>query len=157
MKKIPSSSYRNPVHLLALGFGSGAAPKAPGTFGTVVGVILYLPLSQLALPWYLAVVVVGAIAGIYICGKTSRDWGVHDHGAIVWDEIIGYWITMIAIPVTWYWILVGFLLFRLFDIWKPWPISVLDKRVGGGTGIMVDDILAGIISWVILMLLVSLV
>ena len=71
MKKIPSSSYRNPIHLLALGFGSGAAPKAPGTFGTVVGVILYLPLSQLEVPWYLAVVVVGAIAGIYICGKNT--------------------------------------------------------------------------------------
>jgi len=103
MNSVPPSAFRNPVHLLAIGLGSGAAPKAPGTFGTLAAVVLYLPLSLLAPLWYGLVVLVAALIGIYLCGKTSRDWGVHDHGAIVWDEFVGYWITMFLIPVTWYW------------------------------------------------------
>ncbi len=150
MNKVPSSSFKNPIHFLAIGLGSGAAPKAPGTFGTVMAVLLYWPLSQLPLFPYCAVVLVAAIVGVYICGKTSKDWQVHDHGGIVWDEFVGYWITMIAIPVTWYWALLGFVLFRIFDIWKPWPISWLDKKVHGGLGIMIDDVVAGVFSWVIL-------
>ena len=150
MNKVPSSSFKNPIHFLAIGLGSGAAPKAPGTFGTVMAVLLYWPLSQLPLFAYCAVVLVAAIVGVYICGKTSKDWQVHDHGGIVWDEFVGYWITMIAIPVTWYWALLGFVLFRIFDIWKPWPISWLDKKVHGGLGIMIDDVVAGVFSWVIL-------
>jgi phosphatidylglycerophosphatase A len=150
MNKVPSSSFKHPIHFLAIGLGSGAAPKAPGTFGTVMAVLLYWPLSQLPLFSYCAVVLVAAIVGVYICGKTSKDWQVHDHGGIVWDEFVGYWITMIAIPVTWYWALLGFVLFRIFDIWKPWPISWLDKKVHGGLGIMIDDVVAGVFSWVIL-------
>ena len=139
MNKVPSSSFKHPIHFLAIGLGSGAAPKAPGTFGTVMAVLLYWPLAQLAL-----------LVGVYICGKTSKDWQVHDHGGIVWDEFVGYWITMIAIPVTWYWALLGFVLFRIFDIWKPWPISWLDKKVHGGLGIMIDDVVAGVFAWAIL-------
>lgn len=150
MNKVPSSSFKHPIHFLAIGLGSGAAPKAPGTFGTLMAVLLYWPLSQLPLISYCAVVLVAAIVGVYICGKTSKDWQVHDHGGIVWDEFVGYWITMIAIPVTWYWALLGFVLFRVFDIWKPWPISWLDKKVHGGLGIMIDDVVAGVFAWAIL-------
>jgi len=145
----------NPIHLLSLGFGSGLSPHAPGTMGTLVAIPLYLLLSQLELWPYLIVVAAGFLLGIYLCDKTSKALGVHDHSGIVWDEIIGYWITMIAIPaVTWQWILAGFVLFRFFDIVKPWPVKIADKRVPGGFGIMFDDLLAGLyalaciqISW----------
>ncbi|PIE41184.1 MAG: phosphatidylglycerophosphatase A [Gammaproteobacteria bacterium] len=156
MNKVPASAFKHPVHFLAIGLGSGAAPKAPGTWGTVAAAILYIPLSDLNLTAYLAVIVVAALVGVYLCGKTSADWGVHDHGAIVWDEFVGFWITMIAVPFTWYWLLAGFALFRLFDIWKPWPIQYFDKHVHGGLGIMVDDIIAGLFALVILQLLVVL-
>jgi phosphatidylglycerophosphatase A len=145
----------SPVHLLSLGFGSGLSPHAPGTMGTLVAIPLYLLLSRLELWPYLIVVAAGFLLGIYVCDKTSKALGVHDHSGIVWDEIIGYWITMIAIPaVTWQWILAGFVLFRFFDIVKPWPVRIADKRVPGGFGIMFDDLLAGLyalaciqISW----------
>ena len=135
---------RNPLHLLSLGFGSGLAPFAPGTFGTLVAIPLYLPLAQLSLPWYLLTVVAGFGVGIYLCQYTSDALGVHDHSAIVWDEIVGYWITMTAVPLAWQWILLGFMLFRLFDIVKPWPVKLADKRMKGGLGIMFDDVLAGL-------------
>lgn len=138
--------FKNPIHFLAYGFGSGLSPKAPGTFGTIMAVICYLPLSLLPLNGYLFVVAVSMIAGVYICGKAAEDLGVHDHGGIVWDEFAGFWVTMIAVPNHWAAILAGFILFRFFDIVKPWPISWLDKRVKGGFGIMVDDILAGLYS-----------
>ncbi|OUS26710.1 phosphatidylglycerophosphatase A [Gammaproteobacteria bacterium 45_16_T64] len=157
MNKVPASSFTHPIHFLAIGLGSGAAPKAPGTFGTAMAVLLYWPLSQLALWPYIGVVFVAAVLGVYICGKTSRDWQVHDHGGIVWDEFVGYWITMIAIPVTWYWALLGFVLFRIFDIWKPWPISWLDHKVHGGLGIMIDDVVAGVFAWVVLASVVNVV
>lgn len=145
----------SPIHLLSLGFGSGLSRYAPGTMGTLVAIPLYLLLSRLELLPYLIVVATGFLAGIYVCDKTSKALGVHDHSGIVWDEIIGYWITMIAIPaVTWQWILAGFVLFRFFDIVKPWPVKIADKRVPGGFGIMFDDLLAGLyalaciqISW----------
>lgn len=156
MNSVPRSAFRNPIHFLAIGLGSGAAPKAPGTFGTAAAVLLYLPMSQLTAWWYVAILLVTTVIGIYLCDKTSRDWGVHDHGAIVWDEFVGFWITMLLIPPTWYWILAGFLLFRLFDIWKPWPIRYIDRSVHGGLGIMLDDILAGIMAWAVLFLAVQL-
>jgi len=140
---------------LSLGFGSGLSPYAPGTMGTLVAIPLYLLLSQLELMPYLIVVVAGFLIGIYLCDKTSKALGVHDHSGIVWDEIIGYWITMTAVPaLTWQWIVAGFVLFRFFDIVKPWPVKIADKRVPGGFGIMFDDLLAGLyalacmqISW----------
>ena len=143
-------NWLNPVHLLALGFGSGAAPKAPGTRGTLVAVILYWPLSQLNLNQYLLMVLVTCVVGIYLCGKTAEDLGVHDHGSIVWDEFAGFWITMIAAPVGWVWVLIGFVLFRFFDIIKPWPINWIDKKVTGGLGIMLDDVVAGVMAALVL-------
>lgn len=157
MNKVPSSAFKNPIHFLAIGLGSGAAPKAPGTWGTVAAAILYIPLASLSLPAYLAVIVVSSLVGVYLCGKTSEDWGVHDHGGIVWDEFVGFWITMIAVPFTWYWLLIGFALFRLFDIWKPWPIKYFDKQVHGGLGIMLDDIIAGLFSLTILHFIIAFV
>lgn len=143
---------RNPVHLLAFGFGSGLAPRAPGTWGTLAAVPLWWALAQTPLWCYLAVTLAVCVAGVWICGRTSRDLGVHDHGGIVWDEIAGFLVTMIAAPVSWPAVLAGFALFRLFDIVKPWPIGWLDARVGGGAGIMVDDLLAGVYALVLLQL-----
>ena len=141
------------IQFLALGFGSGLAPKAPGTFGTLAAVPLFLLLALLTPLFYLIAIIVMSIAGVYICGKAADDLGVHDHPAIVWDEFVGYFITMFMIPVSWQSVLVGFLLFRLFDIFKPWPISYIDKNMSGGLGIMFDDILAGLFSLVIMQLI----
>ncbi|MFK7976183.1 MAG: phosphatidylglycerophosphatase A [Halioglobus sp.] len=145
---------RNPVQLLAFGFGSGLAPKAPGTFGTLLAVLLFVPLAELDLLYYSAVVIFCAVVGIWICGAASRQLGVHDHGGIVWDEFVGFWITMWAVPEKWHWVILGFLLFRFFDVVKPWPIGWLDKRVGGGFGIMVDDMIAGVMACGVLHVLV---
>ena len=143
----------NPIHCLAFGFGSGLAPKAPGTFGTLLAVPLYLLLSQLSLLPYILVVVIAFAIGIYLCGRTATDLGVHDHPGIVWDEFVGFWITMIAAPAGWLWVVIGFILFRLFDIWKPWPIRFFDKNVESGLGIMIDDVLAGIYALMVLQLI----
>ena len=134
----------NPIHFLALGFGSGLLPKAPGTYGTLAAIPLYLLLAPTSMSTYLIIVMIMSVAGIYICGKAAKDAGVHDHGAIVWDEIVGFLITMFMVPLSWQSIVVGFILFRIFDIFKPWPISYIDKNLHGGLGIMVDDILAGL-------------
>lgn len=145
-----SQLLKNPVHFLAFGFGSGLAPKGPGTAGTVVALLLWPLLAPLPLYAYIGVVIAVSLLGFYLCGKTARDMGVHDHPGIVWDEIAGYWLTMTALPTSWPWALAGFVLFRVFDIWKPWPISWLDRQVHGGIGIMVDDLLAGLFAWAIL-------
>ena len=142
-----------PIQLLALGFGSGLAPKAPGTFGTLAAIPLFLLLATLTHLYYFIALLVMSVAGIYICGKAAAEVGVHDHPAIVWDEFVGYFITMFMVPVSWQSILVGFLLFRFFDIVKPWPISFIDKKMSGGFGIMFDDIIAGIFALVIMQLI----
>ncbi|WP_025821143.1 phosphatidylglycerophosphatase A family protein [Shewanella marina] len=149
-KAVKRLTLKHPIHFLALGFGSGLFAKAPGTFGTLAGIPVYLLLAQLSLPWYLALTFIGALAGIYICHKASKDMQVHDHGAIVWDEVIGLLVTMIAAPTGWPWVVLGFVLFRIFDILKPWPIRLLDAKVHGGFGIMIDDILAGVFSLICL-------
>jgi len=135
---------RNPLHLLSFGFGSGLSPVAPGTCGTLFAIPPYLLLAQLPLFWYLLALALAYAAGVYLCGYTSRALGVHDHGAIVWDEFVGFWITMIALPASWQWILAGFVLFRLFDIVKPWPVKLADRKMKGGFGIMFDDLLAAV-------------
>lgn len=145
-----SSIWRNPTHFLACGFGAGAMPVMPGTFGSIVGVCLYLMLAHL--PWvaYLLIDMALLIVGVYLCDRTSCDWGVEDSPAIVWDEMASFPLVMLAIPLTWYYVLAGFVLFRLFDIAKPWPIGWLDSRVRGGLGVMLDDVLAALFAWVIL-------
>ncbi|NOY63180.1 MAG: phosphatidylglycerophosphatase A [Gammaproteobacteria bacterium] len=146
----PAVVLRNPVHLLAFGFGSGLAPRAPGTVGTLAAIPIFLLLQPLSLALYIAVVFVALIAGIWICQRSSELLGAHDHPGIVWDEFVGYWITMVAAPPGWLWIVVGFVLFRLFDICKPWFIGVADRKLDGGLGIMLDDVLAGLFSCLIL-------
>ena len=140
----PQPDWGNPVHLLAFGLGTGASPYAPGTVGTLLGIPLYWLLAPLGPGWYLAAVLVLFVGGVLLCGRTSRDLGVHDHPGIVWDEILGYLITMAFAPPGWLWVLLGFIAFRGLDIWKPWPIRWVDRRVEGGLGIMLDDVLAGI-------------
>jgi len=154
---MPASSWKKPIHILAFGFGAGASPKAPGTMGTLVAIPLYMLLSDFPLFLYVVVVLLVTGFGVYICDRCAKDLQVHDHSGIVWDEIAGYLITMIAIPMEWWTVLLGFVLFRIFDIWKPWPIGYFDKHVKGGLGIMLDDVVAGILAWVILYSIVNFV
>jgi phosphatidylglycerophosphatase A len=156
LTRISPALLRNPLHLLSLGLGSGLSPVAPGTCGTLLAIPPYLLLAQLSLPYYLLAVLLAFAAGIYLCGYTSTALGVHDHSGIVWDEFVGFWITMIAVPPTWQWILAGFVLFRLFDIVKPWPVKVADANMKGGFGIMFDDVLAGLYALVGLQLAMQL-
>ena len=143
----------NKVHLLATGFGSGLAPVSPGTFGTLAAVPFYLMFVYSPTWVFWLFTLITCLVGPYICGKAADDIGVHDHKAIVWDEFAGFFITMCLVPFSWINVVVGFALFRFFDIIKPWPISFLDKKVHGGLGIMLDDILAGVISAGILLYL----
>ena len=149
-KTLNRTVLTSPVHFLAFGFGSGLSPKAPGTMGTLAAILLYLLLMNLPLTGYLLAVLLISVVGIWICGESSRRLGVHDHGGIVWDEFAGFLLTMTAAPQGWAWIVLGFALFRLFDIWKPWPVRVADRQLHGGLGIMLDDILAGIYAWLVL-------
>ena len=142
--------FRSAVQFLAFGFGSGLSPKAPGTAGTVAAIPLFLLMTQLNLGLYSALVVLGAVVGVHLCDVASKELGVHDHPGIVWDEFVGFWVTMWAVPVTWQTVVAGFLVFRVFDIAKPWPIRALDKQVQGGFGIMVDDIVAGLFGCVVM-------
>jgi len=154
---MPASSWKNPIHILAFGFGAGASPRAPGTMGTLVAVPIYMLLSELPVFVYVLIVLLVTGFGVYICDRCAKDLQVHDHSGIVWDEIAGYLITMIAIPMSIWTVCIGFALFRLFDIWKPWPIGYFDRHVKGGLGIMLDDVVAGVLAWVILYTLVNFV
>lgn len=148
---------KNPVHLLAFGFGAGLSPRAPGTVGTVLAVLIYLLLPPMPPLYYAGLLVLSFGFGIWLCGKTAEDLGVHDHGGIVWDEFVGYWITMFMAPSGLSWVLLGFVLFRLLDIFKPWPIKWADKELSGGLGIMLDDVLAGIMAALCIQALVVLI
>ena len=156
IKVSPKTIFTDPVHFLAFGFGSGLAPFAPGTAGTLAVIPIYLLMQPLNLLQYGVLLGFICIIGIWICGESSRRLGVHDHSGIVWDEFAGYLITMFAAPFAWQWIIIGFLLFRLFDIWKPWPIRYIDQQLTGGLGIMLDDILAGILAALCLQILIVL-
>ncbi len=142
----------NPVQFLAFGCGAGLSPQAPGTAGTVVAVPLYLLLHPMPSASWLCLLIVMIVAGVWLCGRAARELGVPDHPGIVWDEIVGFLITMTAVAFSWSSLLLGFLLFRVFDIAKPWPISWLDRHVKGGLGIMLDDIAAGICAGAVLWL-----
>ena len=142
--KVNKFTLTDPIQFLALGFGSGLAPKAPGTFGTIAAIPLLMLCASLTVTQYSVLIVLMSLIGIYLCGYAAKAAGVHDHPAIVWDEFVGLFITMFMIPLTWQTMIVGFILFRLFDIVKPWPISWLDKHCHGGFGIMIDDIVAGL-------------
>lgn len=148
---------RRPHHWLAYGFGSGLLPKAPGTWGTLAAIPLYLLLAPLPLTAYLGLTLLAFTVGVWACGRTGAELGVHDHSAIVWDEVVGLLVTMTAVPSGWPWLLAGFVLFRLFDIWKPWPIGQVDRKVAGGLGVMLDDVLAGLMALAVLQVPVRLI
>lgn len=150
---IPSSIWQNPLHFIAFGFGSGAIPVAPGTFGTLIAIPFYLALQSLPLIFYVTIVVIITIASMWICDRVSKEIDIHDHQGMCLDEIVGYLVTMINAPHGWVWVLLGFLLFRLFDILKPWPIDYLDKKMKGGVGMILDDVVAGIFSCLLIQII----
>ena len=156
MSKPPDNLARtvmtDPVHILAFGFGAGLAPFAPGTFGSLPGVLLFWLTMDFGLYVQLGVALSATLAGVWICGESARRIGVHDHGGIVWDEIVGMYLTlMVATFSVTGWIL-AFVLFRVMDIVKPWPIRGLDHRIGGGIGIMLDDLVAALYAAILLVL-----
>lgn len=140
----------NPIHWLACGLGAGTLPRAPGTFGSLVAIPLYVLMAPLELWLYGLAVIALFVLGIWLCGRTAQDLGVPDHPAIVWDEIVGMLIALMPVASGWIWVAAGFLLFRLFDVWKPFPIGWLDRRVHGGIGIMLDDAAAGLAAALVL-------
>jgi Phosphatidylglycerophosphatase A and related proteins len=137
----------NPIHLLAVGLGSGMSPIMPGTMGSLMAVPLWFLFNGLQLALYWVLIIVAFVFGCFLCQKTSDDTHTHDSGHIVWDEFVGMWITLFFIPqVSAIWIAIAFIAFRIFDMAKPWPIRWFDKRVPGGFGIMIDDVIAAIFS-----------
>jgi len=148
-----------PAGWLACGFGSGLAPVAQGTFGSIAALLPWLLLRRLALPWYLLLLLAGFALGVWACDVAGRALGVDDHRSLVWDEFIGQWIALVPLLVpallpasgmTWWMPAAGFVLFRLFDVWKPWPIRWLDRHLKGGMGVMVDDVVAGMFTALVL-------
>ncbi|OOF38400.1 phosphatidylglycerophosphatase A [Rodentibacter mrazii] len=139
-------SLKNPIHLLAVGLGSGLLRPAPGTWGSALGTLLgVILLVLLGTKTFLILTALCFVLGCYLCQKTADDMGVHDHGAIVWDEFVGVFIVLAAIPtLSLPWIVTAFGLFRFFDILKPFPIRFFDKKLESGFGIMVDDVFAAI-------------
>lgn len=145
-------SPRRPRHLahwIALGFGAGLAPVAPGTVGTLAAIPLYLLLEPLPAIAYAALVSVLFLLGVWACGKTARDFNDPDPSAVVWDEVVGFLITMFMAPAGWVYVVIGFVLFRVFDILKPFPINAL-QSAPGGWGILLDDVLAGVYAALLL-------
>jgi len=157
ISKAPDARFllSHPAHFIALGFGSGLAPRAPGTFGTLAALAIFLVLEQVMAPW-----IVGALAiplffaGVWASEVTARDLGVQDHGAIVIDEIAAFLPVCVFANKSPLMLAVAFGLFRLFDIWKPFPIRQVERRVKGGLGVMADDVLAAIYACAVIALLV---
>ncbi|MDZ7841528.1 MAG: phosphatidylglycerophosphatase A [Gammaproteobacteria bacterium] len=148
-------SLTDPGHLLALGLGTGLLPRAPGTWGSLLAIPVFFMLHPFGPVIYVAAVTVLFVLGIYLCGRTARALGVHDHGAIVIDEVVGMLVTWVAAGPGWFTVVAGFVLFRFFDIVKPWPIRRIDREVAGGMGIMLDDLLAGLMAAAVLQALLQ--
>lgn len=146
--------WKYPVHMLAYGFYAGKLSKAPGTIGTLVAIPVYLLLSSYSPLSYLIIVTMLYVAGVYICGQTAKDNNAKDPGYIVFDEIVGFLVAMFMVPKTWYYILIGYIIFRGFDILKPPPIKTIEKVFSTGSAIMLDDVVAGIYTFLLLHLLV---
>ncbi len=140
----PKTLLKDPGHFLSMGFGSGLAPIASGTFGTLAAIPIYIAARYHSVTALVILTVVSILLGIYLCDRTTRALGVQDHSAIVWDEFAGFFVTMLWVPMTAKTVIAGFFLFRLFDIVKPWPASYFDSKVNGGFGVMMDDVFAGL-------------
>jgi phosphatidylglycerophosphatase A len=141
---------RDPVNLLAFGLGTGLSPVAPGTVGTILGVVLAWLVLPLSIELQFMVAIALIVSGVWICGESAKRVGVHDHSGIVWDEIAAMYLILIVVPVSVAIWALAFALFRLFDIWKPWPIRDLDHRLHGGLGIMLDDLVAALYAALLL-------
>jgi phosphatidylglycerophosphatase A len=151
-ENLSRSVLTDPVNFLAFGFGTGLAPFAPGTFGSIPGLILFWLTLDFGLYVQMGIAIAMALVGIWICGESARRIGVHDHGGIVWDEIVGMYVTLFLAPVSIVGFVLAFVLFRIMDIVKPWPIRYLDHSMRGGLGIMLDDLLAAVYAAVLLAL-----
>lgn len=148
----------SPWGWVACGFGSGLTPKAQGTFGSLAAILPWLLLRDLSVPVWLAIIVASFALGVWACEVAGRILGVADHRSLVWDEFVGQWIALLpALLAPWWAVAAGFVLFRLFDVWKPWPIAWFDRRVKGGFGVMLDDVIAGIFAGVVLLLILHFV
>jgi len=146
---------KTPAGWLAVGFGSGLTPKAQGTFGSLAAILPWLFLRDLTALAWLGVIVVSFVVGVAACDVAGKILGVDDHRSLVWDEFTGQWIALLpALHGPWWTVVCGFVLFRLFDVWKPWPIAWFDRRVKGGLGVMLDDVIAGMFAAVALLVLV---
>jgi phosphatidylglycerophosphatase A len=144
----------HPAHFVALGFGSGLAPFAPGTFGTLLALPIFWWLEPRLKPTDFLILLGGMyVVGVWVCDKTGRDMGVEDHKAIVWDEITAFLIVLFFTPGTLLWQAFAFLLFRLFDIFKPGPIHAIERMFRGGFGVMVDDVVAAFFALICLALM----
>lgn len=150
VENLTSKVLSDPVNFLAFGFGTGLAPWAPGTFGSLPGLALFWFTRDVGLYVQLTIAFALFMAGIWVCGESARRIGVHDHGGIVWDEITGMYVTLLLAPQSPLGFAIAFVLFRFFDIVKPWPIRELDHRLSGGLGIMLDDLAAALYSLILL-------
>ena len=150
---IPPTIWQKPSHFIAFGFGTGALPIAPGTFGTLIAIPFYLAICSLPLPLYITLVILAVIGSSWLCDRVSKEIAIHDHQGMCIDEVIGYLVTMTGAPHGMMWIVLGFIFFRIFDIWKPWPINYADTHVSGGFGMILDDALAGVYSIIVLKIL----
>jgi phosphatidylglycerophosphatase A len=148
--KLKSDVWQNPLVFIASGFGLGLMPITPGSFATLGGLIIYLCIAHWA--WWAYLVVFFAVSwiAVYLSDRLSRAYHLHDPTVVCLDEFSGMLITLFLVPPTWPFILAGFVLFRLFDIWKPWIIGIVDKNMDSGFGMVLDDILAGIFAWIFL-------
>ena len=141
----------HPAGWIASGFGIGLSPRAPGTVGSLAALLpWWFFLQHLSLPAYLTIVSVAFAIGIWAADWVIAKTRIEDPSVVVWDEFIGQWIALLLAPTGWPWMLAGFALFRLFDIWKPWPVRWADRRLHGGLGAMLDDVLAGVYAFLIL-------
>lgn len=148
--QLSSRVWQDPKYFIAFGFGSGLMPKAPGTWGTLAAIPLYLLIMNTSWMVYLGICVLAFILGVWVSDKVTNDLGVQDYKGIVWDEVVGYFLTMFLAPHGISWMVLGFVLFRIFDIWKPYPIRFIDTHVHGGLGIMLDDVLAAVPAWIVM-------
>jgi phosphatidylglycerophosphatase A len=148
--KLSKKVFRDPRYFIAFGFGSGLLPYVPGTWGTLAAIPLYLLLAPLSPLLYIIIVLAFFLLGVWLSDLVTRELGIPDYSGIVWDEVVGYLLTMFYAPRGILWVVLGFILFRIFDIVKPYPISLVDKHMKNGLGVMLDDVLAAIPSWLLL-------
>jgi phosphatidylglycerophosphatase A len=149
-RSLPGRVWRDPVHWIPFGFGTGLLPVAPGTWGSALAVLFFWITPPLTALQHLAIVAAGLLLGAWLCGLSSRRLGIHDHPGIVFDEIVAMWATLAVVPRDLLWTALAFFIFRVMDVWKPWLIREADHRIGGGLGIMLDDVLAAAFAAVLL-------